>query len=69
MGETFVAASQNQRDDVIDCSDSDVDKSRIILLLTQIAENGFAPISDEGDPVAKVIGKYNVGGLGSGVAC
>lgn len=32
-------------------------------MLTQIAENGFAPISDRGDPVAKVINKYNVGGL------
>ena len=35
----------------------------MILLLTQIAENGFAPISDREDPVAEVISKYNVGGL------
>lgn len=35
----------------------------MVLLLTQIAESGFAPISDKEDPVAEVINKYNVGGL------
>ena len=33
------------------------------FLLTQIAEKGFAPISDKEDPVAKIISKNNVGGL------
>jgi hypothetical protein len=31
-------------------------------LLTQIAENGFAPISDKEDCEAEVISKNNVGG-------
>jgi hypothetical protein len=32
-------------------------------LLTQIAVNGFAPISDKENREAEVISKYNVGGL------
>jgi hypothetical protein len=32
-------------------------------LLTQIAENGFAPLSRETDPVAEFISENNVGGL------
>jgi hypothetical protein len=32
-------------------------------VLTQIAENRFAPLSDKTDPAAEVIGKKNVGGL------
>ena len=35
----------------------------MILLLTQITENGFALISDKGDPLAAVISKHNVGEL------
>jgi hypothetical protein len=32
-------------------------------LLTQIAEKGFAPLSDETEPVAEFISEKNVGGL------
>lgn len=63
MGGTFVAGSQDRADGNLNCLKSDVDKSRMISLLTQIAESRFAPISDKGDPVAEVISKYNVGGL------
>ena len=39
------------------------DKKRMRELLTQIAEEGFAPLSDIKDPAAAFISKHDVGGV------
>ena len=62
-GETYCSGSQMQADSVLKCLKFDGDKAHMRELLTQIAENGFAPLSDKDDREAEVISKYNVGGL------
>ena len=62
-GEGLIPGSQMQADSVLKCLKFDGDKRRMRELLTQIAEKGFALISDKEDLEAEVISKYNVGGL------
>ena len=59
----YVPGSREQVDDVLSCLKFNGDKKRMRELLTQIAENGFAPINDKTDPAAEFISKKNVGGL------
>jgi hypothetical protein len=63
MGDSFLPGSQMQADSVLECLKFDGDKAHMRELLTQIAENGFAPLKDKKDREAEVISKYNVGGL------
>jgi hypothetical protein len=61
--DTYIPGSRGQVKDVLSCLDFGGDKKRMRELLTQIAENGFAPLSRETDPVAEFISENNVGGL------
>ena len=61
-GEDCTPGSQMQAKSVLRCLKFDGDKKRMRELLTQIAGNGFAPISDKNDREAEVIGKHTVGG-------
>jgi hypothetical protein len=63
MGDSFLPGSQMQADSVLESLKFDGDKAHMRELLTQIAENGFAPLKDKKDREAEVISKYNVGGL------
>jgi hypothetical protein len=63
IGDSFIPGSTMQAIDVVRCLDFDGDKRHMRELLTQIAEKGFAPISDKEDCEAEVISKNNVGGL------
>ena len=62
-GENLDARSQVQANAVLKCLKFDGDKRHMRELLTQLAENGFAPICDVQDPEAEVISKFNVGGV------
>ena len=63
MGEGFVPGSQLQADSVLECLKFDGDKPHMRELLTQIAEKGFAPLSDKEDREAEIISKNNFGGV------
>jgi hypothetical protein len=61
--DTYIPGSRGQIKDVLSCLKFNGDKKRMRELLAQIAENGFAPLSDETDPVVEFISEKNVGGL------
>jgi hypothetical protein len=61
--ETFRPGKQSQADSIKLCLGFHGDKKRMRFLLTQIAEHGFAPISEKNDPLAEIISENNVGGL------
>ena len=61
--EMFDSGSLQPNDDVQSCLDFNGDKKRMRLILTQLAENGFAPLSKSNDPVAEFISTHNVGGF------
>jgi len=49
---------------VINCLNDTTDKPRMIMVLKQLAEKGFAPLEDANDDaVAEVISSLNVGGV------
>ena len=62
-GDWFIPRSQMQADGVMKCLRFDGNIRHMRELLTQIAEKGFAPISDREDREAEVITKHDVGGL------
>ena len=61
--ENLIPGSQNQADGVMQCLEFDGDKQHMIELLTQISENGFAPLRTKTDREAGVISKYNASGV------
>jgi hypothetical protein len=62
MGDSFEPGIQMHADSVLKCLKFDGDKPHMRELLTQIAEKGFAPLSDKEDREAEIISKNNVGG-------
>ena len=62
-GEDYCGVSQEETNNVQSCLKFNGDKKRMRKLLTQIAEKGFAPLSNLKDPEAEVISQNNVGGL------
>ena len=62
-GEYFFGRCQQQTDAVQRCLKFNGEKKRMRELLIQIAEKGFAPLSDVKDPEAAVISKHDVGGV------
>ena len=63
--EMFKSGSLQPNVDVRSCLKFNGDKKRMRQILTQLAENGFAPLSDDvvDDPVAEFISTHNVGGF------
>ena len=59
---SFKAISVDQIGSVQRCLKFNGDKKHMRELLTQIAEKGFAPLSDVDDPEAEIISRKNVGG-------
>lgn len=47
----------------LDSCKSDVDKNRMIRILHDLAEKGFAPLDMAEDPVAEILSMYDVGGV------
>lgn len=59
----FFAFDASLFSNVAKCFQVGVDEIRLVQTLTQLVEQGYAPLEVENDPIAEVLSKYDVAGV------